>query len=267
MHQSLFFGLSALIALVPAALVSWRPEPARDGVFWSVIAVAIAGPGLWVFVQTTGTAWRTGLAPALWVTVAASTVAFAGLAAFSREGWRLVALFAPYMLIVAILALIWQHQPGHPIRDDAPVTWVHMHIFFAVTTYALVTLAAVSALAAFLQDKALKNRQPTRLTRLLPSLADCETLTLRLLLIGAGILAAGLATGMATQYAETGRLLQADHKTILSLTAFVVILGLLLAHHISGLRGRSAARFVLLAYLLMTLGYPGVKFVTDILLR
>jgi ABC-type uncharacterized transport system permease subunit len=53
----------------------------------------------------------------------------------------------------------------------------------------------------------------------------------------------------------------------LSLTAFVVILGLLLAHHISGLRGRSAARFVLLAYLLMTLGYPGVKFVTDILLR
>ena len=33
-----------------------------------------------------------------------------------------------------------------------------------------------------------------------------------------------------------------------------------------GVRGRRAARVVLLAYLLMTLGYPGVKFVTDVLM-
>ena len=30
--------------------------------------------------------------------------------------------------------------------------------------------------------------------------------------------------------------------------------------------GRRAARYVLVAYLLLTLGYPGVKFVTDVLL-
>jgi ABC-type uncharacterized transport system permease subunit len=41
---------------------------------------------------------------------------------------------------------------------------------------------------------------------------------------------------------------------------------LLILHHYSGLRGRRAARLVLLAYLLLTLAYPGVKFVTDILL-
>jgi ABC-type uncharacterized transport system permease subunit len=37
-------------------------------------------------------------------------------------------------------------------------------------------------------------------------------------------------------------------------------------HYRSGLRGRRAARVVLVAYLLLTLAYPGVKFVTDVLL-
>jgi len=31
-------------------------------------------------------------------------------------------------------------------------------------------------------------------------------------------------------------------------------------------RGRQAARGILLAYLLLTLAYPGVKFVTDVLM-
>ena len=42
--------------------------------------------------------------------------------------------------------------------------------------------------------------------------------------------------------------------------------GLLLVHYRTGLRGRRAARWVLVAYLLLTLAYVGVKFVTDVLL-
>ncbi len=34
----------------------------------------------------------------------------------------------------------------------------------------------------------------------------------------------------------------------------------------TGIRGRRAARWALLAYLLLTLAYPGVKFVTDVLM-
>ena len=71
---------------------------------------------------------------------------------------------------------------------------------------------------------------------------------------------------MALQYGDNGRLLILNHKTTLTVTAFAVIGVLLVAHYRTGLRGRKAARFVLLAYLLLTLGYPGVKFVTDVLL-
>jgi ABC-type uncharacterized transport system permease subunit len=45
-----------------------------------------------------------------------------------------------------------------------------------------------------------------------------------------------------------------------------VIAALLAAHYRTGIRGRRAARYMLLGYLLLTLAYPGVKFVTDVLI-
>ena len=46
----------------------------------------------------------------------------------------------------------------------------------------------------------------------------------------------------------------------------VCLVVLLIADRRTGVRGRRAARYVLLAYLLLTLAYPGVKFVTDVVL-
>jgi ABC-type uncharacterized transport system permease subunit len=80
------------------------------------------------------------------------------------------------------------------------------------------------------------------------------------------VLGAGIVTGMALQYFESGRLLAFDHKTVLSLLAFAVIGLLLILRLKSGLRGRRAARLALAAYLLLTLAYPGVKLVTDVLI-
>ena len=71
---------------------------------------------------------------------------------------------------------------------------------------------------------------------------------------------------MATQLGESGVFIVFDHKTILTITAFLVIGGLLAGQALSGVRGRLAARMVLVAYLLLTLGYPGVKFVTDVIM-
>jgi ABC-type uncharacterized transport system permease subunit len=71
---------------------------------------------------------------------------------------------------------------------------------------------------------------------------------------------------MAIQYFSRGVVLTFDHKTVLTIVAFVVIGLLLAAHYRTGLRGRRAARIALVGYLLVTLGYPGVKFVTEVLL-
>ena len=265
MTEDMMFSLSAVAALVPSTLVALRRDSGPDAVYWMVLAVAVAGPLAWVVAQMSG-AWRTGLSTTLWVTVAASMALFAVVVAVHRQAWRLTPLMAPYMLGIGVLATIWQHAPEKPLGAAAPAGWIEVHIVVSVATYGLVTIAAVAALAAFLQERSLKAKRPTALTRLLPSVADCESLMVRLLVLGAIVLALGLATGMATQYEETGAVLEFDHKTILTVTAFAVIGGLLVAHFRSGVRGRMAARFVLLAYLLLTLGYPGVKFVTDVLM-
>jgi ABC-type uncharacterized transport system permease subunit len=71
---------------------------------------------------------------------------------------------------------------------------------------------------------------------------------------------------MALQYFLSGQVLIVDHRTLLSLLAFVVIGVLLVLHFRSGLRGKRAARWALVAYLLLTLAFLGVKFVTEVLI-
>ena len=83
---------------------------------------------------------------------------------------------------------------------------------------------------------------------------------------GEVVLGVGLMSGMALRFADTGTVMTLDHKTILTVTAFVLMGAVLLMHFRIGLRGRRAARWALAAYLFLTLGYPGVKFVTDVLI-
>ena len=265
MVASQIYGGLALAALLPAAALRLRAQDSRDGAFWAGLALAIAGPALWAVAQLGG-AWHTGFAMSLWLTIAVTTAIFAGVALATRQGWRLTPLLVPYLVLLGVIALIWQHAPEQPIEGEVPPAWMDAHIVLALATYGLLTLAAVSGAAVFLQERALKARRPTALTRRLPAVAESEGLQLTLLAASEAVLALGLMTGMAAEYFVSGRLLVFDHKTTLSLAAFLAIATLLIAHRFSGIRGQRAARGVLVAYLLLTLAYPGVKFVTDVLL-
>lgn len=265
--DSALISISALASLLPASSQAlFRKTPSRDAIFWLFLSIAVAGPLAWVVINTSGT-WKTDLGVALWMTVAATMMLYAIVAIVTRHGWRLVPLVAPYMMILGAIATVWESTPGEPmIADSQRATWIGVHIVTSVVTYALVTLAAVAAWAAWLKERALKRKKLTSLTNLLPSVTDSETLLVNLLKLGEFVLALGLATGLALQYIETGDIFTVNHKTLLSVAAFVVIGGLLLCYHSVGLRGRLIVRVVLSAYLLLTLGYPGVKFVTDVLI-
>ena len=264
--SSLALNIIALAALLPAALVALRAGAGRDGAFWSCAALAVAGPALWAIVLMSAQ-WQTSLSAALWVSIAASAALFAILARTSDPAWRLAPLLMPFLATAGLMASMvqWVETPP-PLSGQVPAAWLDLHIVVSVLTYALLTLAAVSSLATFLQERALKHKAPTSLTRMLPSVADSEGLAGRLLLASEVVLGLGLITGMATQYFESGTLLTLSHKTLLSLLAFALIGLLLIGHRVCGVRGRVAARVVLLAYLLLTLAYPGVKFVTQVLL-
>lgn len=265
MPLSAVLPILATIALVPAILAAFRPPPGRrDGVFWMSIALAAAGPALLAIVLGDH-GWRTGFSYALWVTVAATVLAFAAMAAWDRTAVRLAPLLLPYLLVLAALATIWARAPEQPLRSDAS-GWLWVHIAVAVTTYALIGIAAVAALGVVLQETALRWKRPTALTRRLPAVAEGDRLAFGALAAAAVVLGLGLATGFTLDLTTPGIGVRADHKTVLSVAAFLALAVLLFAHARWGTRGRRGARAALVVWLLLTLGYPGVKFVTDVVL-
>ena len=263
-------SLSALAALVPAAILPFRrPLDRPDPLFWALLGVALAGPAAFSLIELTGP-WKTGLSAALWLSVTASMAIFLVLAALVREAWRLAPLLVPYLILLGALGTVWSQVP---VRVPAPgglgtpvQAWLGVHIAVSLATYGLCTIAAVAASVVLLQERALKRKAPTALTHMLPSVSDAARLEFRLLVASAVVLALGIASGMAEQFLISGRILTFDHKTLLSILAFAVIGLLLILHRHTGLRGQGAARVVLLAYLLLTLAYPGVKFVTEVLI-
>jgi ABC-type uncharacterized transport system permease subunit len=265
MPASQLSDLAAILTLIPASVLMLRPDVRRGPAFWWLMVTATLGPAAWTWAQLAG-GWNTGLSVALWLIIAVSMVLFLGLSAASREGWRLGVLLLPYLALLGLLAVLTQAAPAQPFVGTAPAAWLRLHILVSVAAYGLLTLASVAGLSVFLQERSLKAKRRPPLSGTLPSVADGEFLQVRLLMASAAVLAVGLLSGMATEYYETGAVLRFDHKTLFSLLTFGVILGLLAAHARTGVRGKRAARLVLLAYLLLTLAYPGVKFVADVLL-
>jgi ABC-type uncharacterized transport system permease subunit len=265
MTQTTGLAIAALLALVPVALLALRREPRRDMLYWLLLAVAAVGPIVWL-TAVFAAGWRTGLSPALIVTLAATLLIYVVLAAATREAWRLTPLLLPYLMLVGLIAALWQHQPERPVVGTAPSAWIEFHILVSVVAYGLLTIGAVAGFAVFLQERALKGKRPGAFNRILPSVADSEELQVRLLAASSAVLAIGILSGMTTQYFETGTLLSFTHKIAFTILTFVLLVTLLWIHHRTGMRGRRAARGVLLAWLLLTLAYPGVKFVTDVLL-
>jgi ABC-type uncharacterized transport system permease subunit len=268
MSPSFLLSLSALAALVPAALAPAGRAAAGEGrgaLYWALVAVAVAGPVAFVAVQQ-GAAWRTGIAAALWLAIAVTMILFVVLAATHGPARKLTPLLLGYLFVLGLLATLWLNEPERPLSGLAPAGWLQVHILVSVVAYGLLTLAAVAGAAVVLQERALKTKRPTAFTRQLPAVADGEALQERLLLASAVVLGVALVTGSALSWRETGMLLRLDHKTVLSLATFLVIIVLLWLHHRQGLSERRAARYVLVAYLLLTLAYPGVKFVTDVVI-
>ncbi|MBL4720817.1 MAG: cytochrome c biogenesis protein CcsA [Alphaproteobacteria bacterium] len=265
MGNSLLFGISALISLAPATIVAYRRDPGPDVLFWSSCLVGVLGP-LTLVVGLYAGHWPTDLSASLWMTIALCMSFFTGLCVVQPGAWRVAPLLTPYVVILGLIATASGQSPSHMLLTGGASLWVKAHILISVATYALVTLAALYGLAVLLQERALKSRHRTRLTGLLPSVMDAERLQVRLLVVSEIILGAGLATGFVSQILVTGGWVGLDHKIIFAIGAFLVIGALLAAHFRTGIRGRRVARLALLAYLFITLGYPGVKFVTDILI-
>lgn len=266
MQANLIPQFAALVAMLPLTAAAVSARLGRNLLLWLLLAAALAGPAALV-VSEVHAGWQAGLSPNLWASIAATLLVFAVLCLVRPGAYRLGGLLLPYLVISAALAIAFSGAPnaeGVPVEEGL---WFPAHVVLAVASFAVLTLAAIAGGAVMLQESALKRRAQIGWTsHALPPLADAEGLQIRLLTWAAVLMAAALATGAANEVLMTGQFLAFTHKILLSFLAFALILVLLFMHQRTGLRGRNAARWLLLGYLLLLLAYPGVKFVRDVLI-
>ena len=206
-----------------------------------------------------------GLSTALIGNIIATQIAFGFLLTFSRETVRLAILLAPYLLLTFLL-VVWSSftVSEMPLKIEGSA-WLVLHIASSILAYGLVTVGAIAGLSTILRDRALKRRMRSRFLDQLPSVSATARIEIVGLWSAEAVLGLGILFGVAAEFISTGQYFELSHKSLFSLLAFALIGVLLFLHLRSGLRGRFAARLALTAYLLVSLGYPGVKFVNNIL--
>lgn len=260
--ESPIIQILGLLGLVP---VIWMAASGRlQGLPFFATALLAAVMPLHFCALALLEGWRPGFSLTIWVSGAAVLLIFLGLSVVWTSVRQVSLLLYPYIgLSFLVSLLVGRGETAYGTEIGA---WLLVHILIAVVTYALITLSAVMGLGVFLKERALKTRSFNPFVQKLPAVAEAERLQGGLLMASEGVLALGLATGIAVQVQSGLPLLAVDHKTLLTLVAFILIGGLLAVQHFMGFRGRRAAQAVLIAYLLVTLAFPGVKFITDTLI-
>jgi ABC-type uncharacterized transport system permease subunit len=183
------------------------------------------------------------------------------LAALSNPVESLGIFLLPLAALSILLELIFGGQ--HTILT-AQALELKLHILMSILAYSLLTLAAAHAILLAVQNNHLRNKRPGGFIRALPPLQTMETLLFQMIGMGLALLTLSLISGAL--YLEDMFAQHLVHKTILSITAWVVFAVLLWGRWRFGWRGRTAIRWTLSGFMVLLLAYMGSKWVVEILL-
>ncbi|MFT6791563.1 MAG: ABC-type uncharacterized transport system permease subunit [Cellvibrionaceae bacterium] len=138
------------------------------------------------------------------------------------------------------------------------------HILLSIIAYSLLAITSLQALLLAWQNYQLKNHHLTGPVKLLPPLQTMERLMFDILRAGVLLLSLAIASGFI--FLEDIFAQQLVHKTVLSLLAWLVFVGLLWCRHSFGWCGNLAVKWVLFGFCLLLLAYFGSELVLQILL-
>lgn len=154
-----------------------------------------------------------------------------------------------------------------PATPPLMLDWqIKLHVLFALLAYAVLSISAVLAMLLALQERALRDHRPSvGLVRALPPLTLTETLLFRLIGAGFVLLTLTLITGVL--FVDNLFAQHLVHKTVLSITAWLVFGVLLSGRWRYGWRGRRAVRLTLIGMAVLLLAFFGSKFVLELVLH
>ncbi len=165
---------------------------------------------------------------------------------------------------LAALAALWSGAWPTVFQDAAPVVdWkLRWHIILSLFSAGLLTIAAMQAGALALQDRLLHRHDLSRLLLGgMPPLQTMERLLFQLIAIGFLLLSLTLLSVLWFVHDWFAQHLA--HKTVLSITAWLIFGVLLWGRWRHGWRGRTAIRWSLAGYAVLILAYFGSKLVLE----
>ncbi|MGH8446264.1 MAG: cytochrome C assembly family protein [Solimonas sp.] len=249
-------SLIACALYVATALLIWRrPNPALER-WLPPLALLLHGAALSGYIFHGGSitigfneaislfAWQSALL--LWALCFREPLRVLGIAIY------------PLAAVAALTGILWPSPSSDiPIGD-----WkARIHIVLSLFSAGLLTLAAVQSILLATQDRLLHRHQLTQMARALPPVQTMERLLFQLIGIGFVLLSLTLLSGL--WFIRDWLAQHLAHKTILSITAWLIFGTLLWGRVRYGWRGRTAIRWALAGYATLILAYFGSKLILE----
>lgn len=153
--------------------------------------------------------------------------------------------------------------PGETTPINPPLAIIS-HIVISVLAYSILAIAVAQALLLATQNYQLKHKHTHGILEMLPPLQTMETVLFEMLWLGIALLSASILTGIL--FLDDIVAQHMIHKTVLSISAWVIFAILLGGRHFLGWRGVLAIRWTLAGFFLLLLAYFGSKLVLEIIL-
>jgi len=224
----------------------------------SAVALVWHGMTLWSITLVNGglslsignTASLIGLQLALIAILGALQSAFRGLAA------------GLLILAAGASALTGLHSPGNV---GEPLGWqIQSHVLISLFAYGLLTVGAIVAIFALVQEKRLQAGQLSSINQLFSPLETTEKMLFGITAAGFLVLLLAVSSGFALFEDLFSQHLV--HKTALSLLALLLFGILLAGRRFAGWRGKRAVYLYLWGFFILCLAYFGSRYVLEVVL-
>ena len=148
----------------------------------------------------------------------------------------------------------------------AALDWhVRAHVLVSIMSYGLLTVGAIVAVYAMIQERRLQSRRLTSFSSLFAPLETTEKLLFGIAAAGSSGLAIAILLGLS--FVDNLFAQHLAHKAVFSILALIVFGTLLTGRFVAGWRGRRAIKMYLGGFLLLCLAYFGVRLVLEQILN
>lgn len=157
---------------------------------------------------------------------------------------------------------LWAALAPSPVSSVQISEWqVSVHVLLSLLSAGLLTLAAVQSVALAVQDRLLHRHRLAPAGGRMPPLQTMERVLFQLIAVGFALLSLTLLSGLWFVHDWLAQHLA--HKTILSISAWLIFGVLLWGRWQYGWRGRTAIRWALAGYATLILAYFGSKLILE----